>query len=473
MSILEQLEAAGAVLPPAARALLEQLETLAALVPTLQERIRELEAKLGQNSTNSSKPPSSDGPGVVRPPKRPTGKKRGGQPGHPGHYRKRIPPERVNEVVVHWPKECRHCESSLKGAAEAKPARVHQVVEFAQVKAHVVEHQMKCVRCPNCGKLTRAELPTEVGEKHFGPRLATLVGLLIGYYGLSRRATLDFLRLVLDVPVPSLGSTEAFTQETSAALRPVHEEVTVAVRRSEAVGVDETSWKLGGKKHWLWAAVTQGATLFHLGPERGKAELRQVLGSEYDGVVTSDRWCAYQICPRRQICWAHLKRDFKELVLRGGATARWAERGVAECTLLFKLWWEMQGGSITRDQLRTRMRPIRARLRRLIRDGAKSADGKVAGFCRNVLKLWRFLWTFLKEPVEPTNNAAERALRPAVLWRKRCFGNQSESGLRYTERVLTLSATCRQRKIPAFEFLCSAVSALRAGTPAPRLLATD
>src|SRR5215216_1563000 len=389
MSIVEQLEAAGAVLPPPARAVLEEFGAVAALVPVLQERIRELEARLAKNSTNSSQPPSSDGPGVVRPAKKPRGKKRGGQPGHPGHYRRRIPAERVDEEVPHWPQECRHCGHALEGQVEAKAAWVHQVVEFAPVKAQVVEHQMKCVRCPQCRKLTRAQLPAEVGGKHFGPRLATLVGLLIGYYGLSRRAAVDLLGLVLDVPVPSLGSTEAFTQETSAALLPAYEQVREEVRRSESVGVDETSWKLCGKKHWLWAAVARRATLFHLGPGRGSAELRRVMGSEYNGVMTSDRWCAYQIYPRRQLCWAHLKRDFKELALRGGETARWAECAGVECTRLFELWWEMQGGSLSRDQLRTGMRPIRTRLRRLIRDGAESADGKVAGFCRNVRKLWR------------------------------------------------------------------------------------
>src|SRR5215210_4211923 len=229
MSIVEQLEAVGAVLPPPARAVLEQVEGVVALVPVLQERIRELEARLAQNSTNSSKPPSSDPPGVARPGKKPKGRKRGGQPGHRGHHRMILPPERVEEVV-HEPESCEHCGHSLAGAEEGRPVHVHQVVELPPVRAEVKEHRMLCLRCPKCSGLTRAPLPVEVGGKHFGPRLSALAGLLAGHYRMSRRSVVDLLGRVLDVPAPSLGSTEACTQETSAALDLAYREVLAEVR---------------------------------------------------------------------------------------------------------------------------------------------------------------------------------------------------------------------------------------------------
>jgi transposase len=343
MSIVKQLEAAGEVLSPAVRAALESLE---ATIAMLQERIRDLEAQLGRNSTNSSKPPSSDPPGVVRRPKKPTGKKRGGQKGHPGHHRKRVAADRVDSVLMHRPQLCGHCGYSLEGAQEAKPAQVHQVVELPEIRAEVTEHRMLCVRCPGCRKLTRAKLPAEVGGKHFGPRLVGLGTLLNGQYRLSRRALVDLLGKLLDVPAPSLGSTEAFTQETSAALAPVHQEAWVEVRRSASAGVDETPWKLAGQKHWLWVAVSARATLFHLGAGRGSEELRSFLGPGYGGVTISDRWSAYQICRWRQICWAHLVRNFEELGLRGGKAEEFSRAGTVACAQVFAMWREPAGGGV-------------------------------------------------------------------------------------------------------------------------------
>jgi transposase len=476
MSIIERLEAAGEVLSPAVRAAIQGLEATVAMqqerVREFEERVRELEARLGLNSTNSSKPPSSDPPGVVRPPKKPTGKKRGGQKGHRGHHRKCTEADRVDVIVEHRPEACRHCGHGLAGAEEAKPAWVHQVTELPPIRAEVTEHRMHSVRCPKCSKVTRACLPAEVGRKHFGPRLVGLGSLLSGRYRMSRREIVDLLSRLLDVPAPSLGSTEAFTQEASTALKPAYEQARAAVLRSDAAGVDETPWKLGGKKQWLWVATASSATVFHLGPGRGAEELKRFLGEKFRGVVGSDRWCAYQIYERRQLCWAHLLRNFKKLALRGGQAVEFAEEGVRECARVFALWSQVQEGQIDREQLRRGTQRIRNRFRRLVRRGAESADKRVAGFSRNLLRLQRWLWTFVEEPVEPTNNAAERALRPAVLWRKGCFGNQSETGMRYVERVLTFTATCRQQQVDPVDFLTTAIFALRSGTMGPTLVAT-
>jgi transposase len=472
MSVIEQLEAAGEVLSPAVREALARFEAMAALVAGLEERVRELEIRLKLNSTNSSLPPSRDPPGVARTPKKPTGKKQGGQKGHRGHHRQRIAAERVDQVLEHSPEQCRHCGHSLAGAEEAKLAWAHQVVELPPIRAYVTEHRMRCVRCPQCRKATRAKLPEEVGGRHFGTQLVALASLLNGRYRMSRRETVDLLGRLLDVPAPSLGSTEAFAREASEALQPAYQEARAEVLRSDAVGVDETPWKLPGEKQWMWVAVALRATLFHLGSGRGSEELRRFLGSNFAGVINSDRWCAYQIYKRRQLCWAHLTRNFRKLALRGGKAVAFAEEGEAVCMRVFQLWWDLLEGKQDRAQLAKQMDPVRARLERLLLEGIDSSDKRVAGFCRNVLKLWPALWTFVQEAVEPTNNAAERALRPAVLWRKGCFGSQSESGLRYTERMLTLAATSRQLQIHPLDYLARAVFALRSGTAAPTLIPT-
>lgn len=465
MSLVEQLEASGEVLSPAVRAAIELLETT---VARLEERVRELEAQLKQNSTNSSKPPSSDAPWTVRPGKKPKGKKRGGQPGHRGHHRMILPPERVEEVE-HVPEACGHCGHSLAGAEEGRPVQVHQVVELPPIRAEVKEHRMVCLRCPKCSGLTRAPLPVEVGGKHFGPRLTALAGLLAGHYRMSRRSVVDLLGRLLDVPAPSLGSTEACTQETSAALESAYQEVQAEVRSSSWAGVDETPWKLCGKKMWLWVGVANRATMFHMGQSRGAQELRRFLG-EFGGIVSSDRWCAYQIYDWRQLCWAHLIRNFRKLGLRGGKAAEFAAAGEKVCDQVFERWRRFREGSLERDALKRGMSSVQASFLRLVKRGAKSINKKVAGLCRNLLRLWPSLWTFLDEPIELTNNAAERALRKAVLWRKGCFGNQSEAGLRYAERILSISATCQQQRTHPLDFVALSIAALRSGNPAPKLL---
>lgn len=462
---MEQLEAAGEVLSSAVRAVVKGLEATVALQ---EERIGELEARLSQNSTNSSKPPSSDPPGVARPGKKPKGRKRGGQPGHRGHHRMILPPERVEEEV-HEPESCEHCGHSLAGAEEGRPVQVHQVVELPPIRAEVKEHRMLCLRCPKCSGLTRARLPAEVGGKHFGPHLTALTGLLVGHYRMSRRSVVDLLGRVLDVPAPSLGSTEACTQETSAALDLAYREALAEVRGSPWAGADETPWKLSGKKMWLWVGVAKRATVFRVTRGRGAKELKGLLG-DFEGIVSSDRWCAYQIYGKRQLCWAHLARNFKKLGLRGGKAAEFAAEGEQVCDRVFERWRCFREGTLERGALKQRMRKIQASFRRLVERGAESINRKVAGLCRNLLKLWPSLWTFLDEEVELTNNTAERALRKAVLWRKNCFGNQSEGGLRYAERILSVSATCQQQQIHPLDFVARSIAALRSGTPAPKLL---
>jgi transposase len=466
MNIVEQLEASGEVLSPAVRAAIELLEKT---IAELRERVRELEARLGQNSTNSSKPPSSDGPGVARPAKPPKGRKRGGQRGHKGHHRMLLPPERVDEVVRHAPESCGECGHSLAGSEEALPAYVHQVVELPPIRAEVKEHRMVCLRCPKCSGLTRAPLPAEVGGKHFGPRLTALVAVLAGHYRMGRRPLRDLLGRLLDVPPPSLGSTEACTQEASAALEPAYGEALAKVKGSGCAGVDETPWKLCGRKMWLWVAVAAEATAFHLARSRGKTELKAFLG-DYGGIVNSDRWCSYQACAHRQLCWAHLLRNFRKLGLRGGKAVEFAAEGERLCDRVFERWRSYQDGSLKRDKLKRGMARTQASFRRLVEGGAESINNKVARMCRNLLKLWPWLWTFLDHPVEPTNNAAERALRKAVLWRKNCFGSQSEGGLRFAERILTISATCQQQGVHPLDFVASSIAALRSGSPAPVLL---
>lgn len=473
MSIIEELEAAGEVLSPAVRAAILALEAVAARVPLLEARIAELEARLAQNSNNSSRPPSADPPGTARPKPQPRGGKPGGQTGHRGHHRSLVPEERLDAVVSCRPAECSHCGTSLVDAPEQGAAIRHQVAELPPVKAQVTEYRLHALCCPACGRTTRATLPGEVGARHFGPRLSALTALLAGRFHLSRRQSCALLEEVLEVP-PSLGSVQSLLEESSRALQPAWAEVREAVRAAPVVNVDETGWRCRGRRAWIWTAVSASATLFHAGGRRSRRALRRLLGTSYAGVLGSDRWSAYKHHPPplRQLCWAHLARDFIALEESRTAAAPLGRWGVAECVRLFRLVKRLRSGELTREALARAVVPLQARMGRLLRRMSASPVQAAGRLGRELLRLWPALWTWSRiEGVEPTNNAAERSLRKAVLWRKGSFGNVSFRGLRMTERLLTASETCRQQGRSLLAYLTQAITALRAGLPAPSILA--
>jgi transposase len=462
--------------------LLEQLATLrlenAALRAenaALQARIRELEAQLGQNSSNSSRPPSSDPPQAPpRPKAPPTGRKRGGQLGHRGVCRALLPVEQVDEVVVIVPERCRHCGQPFPEATDRRRGRVwrHQVVDLLPLAVRVTEYQMIVRRCPACGKRTRADLPAGVPRRPFGPRLTAVIALLGGRYRLSRREVRQLLQDLWAVRV-SLGAVVRQEQAQSAALAPVVEEARAAIQQAAVVNMDETGWRQERQRAWLWTAVTAELTVFLIHRSRGGAVVEALLGSAFTGVVGSDRWSAYSRFPaeRRALCQAHLKRHFQGLVDRGGEAEPIGRWGLAEIERLFALWHRFRAGEFDRQELQRRLIPLQARMGRLLRRGQKNPDWKAAGLCRELDKWWPALWTFARvEGVEPTNNGAERALRPAVLWRKGSFGSDSAAGSLFAERLLTVGATCRQQGRSLLDFLVAAGEAAVRGSPPPSLL---
>jgi transposase len=441
----------------------------------LQARLRELEARLGQDSSNSSRPPASDPPQV--PVKRrsvPSGRKRGGQPGHRGAFRALLPVEQVDEIVAVLPERCRQCKQPFPETVASRLGRVwrHQVVELLPLAVRVTEYQMGVWRCPACGQRTRAALPPGVPRRPFGARLTAVVALLSGRYRLSRREVRQLLQDLWAVRV-SLGGVVRQERAQSAALAPIIEEAQAAVHEAAVVNVDETGWRQEQQRAWLWTVVTAALTVFRIDRSRGGAAIEALLGPNFAGVVGSDRWSAYSRFPaeRRALCWAHLKRDFQALVDRGGeaeSIGRWV---LAEIERLFALWHRCRAGAFDRPELRRRLVPLQARLGRLLRCGQENPDPKAAGLCRELRRWWPALWTFARVPeVEPTNNVAERALRPAVLWRKGSFGCDSEGGRRFAERLLTVVATCRQQGRSLLEFLVAVGEATLQGTARPSLL---
>ena len=459
--------------PPTVRALLLSLLTQ---LQHLQTQVSDLQAQLKQHSGNSSRPPSSDPPSAPpRPAVPPTGRKRGAQPGHPGRHRELLPPDQVTELVVHLPSACPHCQHTLRDALPTTaPVLRQQVWELPPVEPTVTEHQFPTVTCPHCHQAVRAERPPEVPPGSFGPQVVALVALLHGRYRVSTREIVLLLTDLCGIPL-SLGSVPALYQTVSTALAPVYSEVQSTVQAQAVANVDETSWKESHQQRYLWVAVTLVASLFMLG-RRSRDAFTNLLGACFGGIVGSDRYSAYAHLPleQRQVCWAHLKRDWQFFRERDGPVGEWGEAAMGQIEALFANWHRFRHGEGDRATLQREMVPVEAELRRLVEQGRDEVPWeKARGFCRELLLVWPALWTFVDvEGVEPTNNAAERALRPAVLWRKGCYGTDSTDGSRFVERILTVTTTCRQQKQHVLPFIADAVRAYWAGLPVPTLLPT-
>lgn len=438
----------------------------------LRARVQELEARLGQNATNSSRPPSSDPPTLPpRPPAPPSGRRRGGQPGHPPHQRALVPPEAVDQVVAHWPTHCRGCQAPLPQTAVGEPVR-HQVTELPPVRAVVTEHQLHHVPCAACGTTTCAGLPADVSPGAFGPRLQATVAVLSGRYRLSRREVVGVCTDVLGAPL-AVGSVDRLCQATAQALAAPVAALEQAVQQAAAAHADETSWRQAGQRCWLWVVVTALATVFTLAPSRGRGVIQGLLGERFAGYLITDRWSAYTwlVPEQRQVCWAHLKRDFQKRVDYGGPGRRIGQDALRLLAGLFGAWADVRADPTQRPRFVRRARQYQWRLRRVLETGQRCGCDQTANFCSALLKLWPALWTFVTVPgIEPTNNAAEQALRPAVLWRKGSFGTQSAGGNAFVTRLLSVAATCKQHDRSLLAYLTAVCTAAQAGQPIPSLL---
>ena len=346
-----------------------------------------------------------------------------------------------------------------------------QVWEIPPIVPEVIEHRGYRVRCPHCAALVP---PPDLPEGAFGARVTALAGLLHGRFRLSMRETTEIFADLFGVPLGP-GSVSALCQEVNAALTEPYDAVRARVQAEHHANVDETGWKQAGERRWLWVAVTCLCTLFVVAKHRSAAVLQSLLGEAYDGVVSSDRYRAYLSIPveRRQVCWAHLKRDLTAFTERGGEVGAWGTEAVGVVEKVFAAWYRFREGETDRARLQAEMAPLRAKMQGLWERGTTLPSWMARALCNDVRKLEPALWTFVAvEGVEPTNNAAERALRPAVLWRKGCFGADSAAGNAFVAKILTVTATCRQQQRDLLAYLTDAVLARRLGRAARPLVPT-
>lgn len=442
-------------------------------IQVLEAEVAQLRERVNRNSRNSSQPPSSDGPGVAqrnRSDKVGRGRKRGGQPGHPGAQRKLVALEQVKADYDVKPAICGRCGGELSGDDPA-PDR-HQVAEIPPVQVEVTEYRLHTLACSICGAETRAALPAGVPQGGFGPRFQAMTALLSGRYHLSKRDTQGVMDDFFQAEV-GLGSIPTLEQRTSEAIAQPVAEARTYVQSQPAVHQDETGWKEGAHKAWLWVAATPSVTVFLVTLHRSAESAKQILGEKFAGILNSDRWSAYNWLDnrQRQLCWAHLNRDFQAFIERGGASQRIGAALLAQAKLMFDGWYHLREGTWLRPAFQEHMQSIRQQVAQLLRQGAACDHASTAGSCRDILKREEALFTFVDvEGIEPTNNLAERQIRPGVLWRKGSFGTQSDRGSRFVERIMTVVSTLKQQNRNVLAYLTEACEAANWGRPAPSLL---
>jgi transposase len=448
-----------------------------------EKQIADLERQLAlrkQNSTNSSKPPSSDGL-AGEPRQRGRGKKSrrkvGGQPGHRGAYRPLVPAERVDEVRPVLPEQCQHCGHLLPAQVEqvqtTGAVQRHQVTELPPIQARIIEYQCHRVVCPECGESTRATVP-EQAAGHFGPQLTALIAYLTVVCRMPRRVVEALLAQVLGIDL-SLGSTQKCWEEASQAVAAPCQELEQRLKDEPVLNVDETGWRTNGDKRFLWAFVAVRYVVYTVAPTRGSEVLIRLLGAIFGGVLCSDRFSAYlkYHSGKAQFCWAHLKRNLLGILefTKSSVVERFCRDALAAHARLFRLWHKFRSGQIDRRQLRLRSIPIQKRIFALAERHLDSPHREVRNLATALFEHNGRLFTFLEhEGVEPTNNSAERALRTGVQWRKICFGNRSANGELATARLLTIAETCDLQRLNVLAYLSAAIACHRSRQPATSLL---
>lgn len=439
-------------------------------VAKLTEQVTLLMEKLGQNSSNSHKPPSSDKPGSdsgAGKKRKKSKRKRGGQRGHKGHHRELLPADQVDELVDFYPDRCENCWDRLMEVADPKATRF-QVTEVPPIVPHTTEYRRHAVTC-SCGHTTRASAD-EIPTSPFGARLMSVIVLLTGVYHVSRRKTVTLLSDLLGVRI-SLGAVSAVEARVSEAVKPAADEAWDKVGDARVKHTDGTGWLQAGVALSLWTIATTMATVYKIVTDGSKKTLRPLFGS-LKGILISDRAKVlnFWAMERRQICWAHLIRKMVAFSERDGPTGEIGSELLNYAGLIFEYWHAYRSGELTKKTFRAWMTPVRVQFEALLERAVAKDIKRLSGSCADMLVHKQALWTFVdQDGVEPTNNHAEQQLRAFVLWRKRSFGTQSDRGNLFAERIMTVADTARKQKKHVLSFLTECCDTYCANTAAPSL----
>lgn len=458
----------------AANTLCSECVKLRAELDELKLELKRLKQQINRNSSNSSKPPSSDPPWQRRPPSSPTGRKPGGQLGHPGHFRTALQPTSIRPYIPTQCEGCGHALSEVAAPADPPPIR-HQVLELPAQPLEIVEHQSHARTCPHCGHQTRKPIPAEIKSSIVGPRLSAALVFWVAKGHMSRRFVIEMLSAVYKVPL-SLGTLAACEMEMAAALEEPYEAIKQAVREALAVNIDETSWRRFQERPWVWVVAAAKAVLYGIQDTRGSCELKTLLDNlQAERTVGSDRYSAYSAIPleNRQLCWAHLIRDFVRLAELDDGAQVLGQAGLDAAKAAFELWYKFKDGHLGRAELKAQMQSIRDKLKDVLTQQQYASPSQPArSFAKRILTHYQALWVFVeKEGVEPTNNEAERMLRTMVQWRKNSYGCHSVGGCQFAERVMSVIQTLRKQSKNILDYLTAALQAHRASQSPPVIMA--
>jgi len=456
----------------------------------LKTRLSLLEEQVKQNSQNSSRPPSGDGFGKPKPaPSKPEKRQRGGQPGHGGHERHLYEESAITGMEHHLPRVCKACGTALSGV-DGEPYR-HQRVEVPPIVPQVMEYRLHALECPHCGQKTRASLPATVATGTYGERLSALVAWLSSDYRQSHGQLQQLCKRLFGIEI-SRASINRLRQDMSQALAPVVAAAHEYAQAQPQVHRDETSFPQGNgdgrnpqvQQGWLWVLVTPTVTVFEVALSRGQAMAQHMIGTADRGIVIADRYSGYRWLDthQRQVCWAHLKRDFTAMAERRGVSQVIGQALLDRQQRFFRWWHRVRDGTMSRALFQTAVAALRQGLQAAWATAAalpiatkeKSPLAKTVRTCQQMLKLEAALWAFVDPPgVEPTNNAAEQALRPAVIWRRTSFGSQSEAGSQFVARMLSVVTSLKAQKRDVWDFLTLVCQAARFDLPMPSLIPLD
>ena len=431
----------------------------------VMQRLSELEERLKLNSRNSSKPPSSDGPEVpTRAPRPKSGKRLGGQLGHPGSFRVMVPVEQTQaQVVCPPPEHCERCGADVQGDPD-KPIR-HQVFELPQIEPLITEYVRLRGVCSGCGLKHHGALPVGVPTGQLGARALALVGTLAGQFHLTQRKVQAVLSHIMGIRF-SLGAvSQAHGLVAQGLAKPVAQ-LHTQLQHAPVCHADETRHQSHAHTLWNWALVSDWGAKFTIDPSRGQLAAKLVLGEQPSFVTVSDRYAGYNYLTleQRQVCWAHLLRDFERIAGRSGLVGQIGKRLLAYGFLLFR-WRGQDKGAKHFSWLQKRIRV------QLEQATAQTQCSRTANTCANLIKMWPALWTFSRNPlVPPTNNAAEQALRGWVIKRKLSYFTRSGRGMRFWETIMSTVQTCAMQGRSTFEYVSDSMQSWLAGQPPPSLV---
>ena len=454
---VEPFEVVGAQLP-------QTVAECHAVIAHLLGRVKVLEERVNLDSSNSSKPPSSNGPGKLnRAQRRASGRRRGAQPGHKGHSRAMVDEAQVDRLVDCKPEAVCECGAQIELADS--PQR-HQVFEVPPMRAQVDEYRLYRGRCTGCGKAHAGVLPAGVPKGQLGPRALSLVGVLGTRYHLTQRKIRNLLDQLMGLSF-SVGAISQAHGKVAGALKAPVAEAVASLGKAQALWMDETHYRREGIGNWVWAAVQPLLAVFAIYPSRARYVILDFIGEKCTAAVTTDRYAGYAFIDvaQRQVCWAHLLRDFNRIAQREGLAGQIGRRLLGLGFVMFR-WHGL--GQLSGNRLDALQRRLRQALQRGAQQGQCS---RTARTCANILKLWPALWSFTTNPVlAPTNNAAEQALRSLVLKRKISGPTRSLRGDHFLSRGFTAHETCLRQGVDLWNFMHAAVVASIAGTPAPSLM---